>query len=365
MAKKEHIKLTIPQEKIVDANLDKVTDLTELAMLVFNDKDLHNASDEVRAVKKYIKDKRDLKNRKKTDKPLDDEKDPYFYPFTEQEEQLILEEAENNASTVQIAKLIWPGHDEYLYKPLGKFCRYILYALKKNNVDPKSVKNGGIMYEYKPPKTMLQCIRLIEEATGILLEESRLTKKESIGIEKMMRNMSSVRFTRVVNGYTDASDKELFKQEFVRQTWDKEDLTSEEVNLYILLCKNITRLETISGQQNRINLLIEGLDEDIEFSRNLSESIKSLDAAYRDCSKSIQDLTTKLQGNRAERIKNRAKENASILNLVEAWKDEKTRQEMIKLSERRAAVVSKEVDEFTAMDEFTARILGLRREDVI
>lgn len=365
MAKKEYLKLTIPQEKIVDANINNITSILELASKVFDGKILDNASDEVRAIKKYLKDKKDLKKRKKGDPPNDDEKDPYFYPFTEQEEQLILEEAENGASTVQIAKLIWPNQEDSFYKPLGKFCRHILYALKKNNVDPKSVKNGGILYEYKPPKTFLQAIRLIEEASGIIIEEEKLKRKETIAIEKMIRNMSSVRFIRVINGYSDASDKELFKQEFVRQTWDKDDLTPEEVNLYILLCKNITRLETISSQQNKIDTLIESLDEDVEFSKNLSDSIKSLDSAYKDCFKSIQDLTTKLQGNRAERVKLRNQENASILNIVEAWKDEKTRQEMIKLSERRAITVSKEVDEFTAMDDFTARILGLRREDVI
>lgn len=363
--KKKFLKLTIAQEKIVDENINKISDIMELSLLVFGRKRLNCASEEVRAVKKYLKDQRDLQKRQRGEAVNDDESDPYFYPFTEQEEKLILEEAEDGASTVQIAKKIWTGQDDEFYRPLGKHCRYVLYCLKKNNVDPKTVKNGGVLYEYKPPKTMIQALRLVEEATGIVVLEDRMKKREAIAIEKMIRNMNSIRFVRVIDGYSDAADKELFKQEFVRQTWDKDDLTPEEVNLYILLCKNITRLETVSSQQNKIDLLIESLDEDAEFSKNLSESIKSLDSAYKDCFKSIQDLTTKLQGNRAERLKLRTKENATILNIVEAWKDEKTRAEMIKLSERRANTVSQEVDEFTAMDEFSARILGLRRDDVI
>ena len=59
------------------------------------------------------------------------------------------------------------------------------------------------------------------------------------------------------------------------------------------------------------------------------------------------------------------KESASILNLVELWKDEESRHKMIKIAELRKKNVSKEIERLTSMEEIKSRIMGISEEEVL
>jgi hypothetical protein len=58
-------------------------------------------------------------------------------------------------------------------------------------------------------------------------------------------------------------------------------------------------------------------------------------------------------------------ESASILNLVELWKDEESRHKMIKIAELRKKNVSKEIERLTSMEEIKSRIMGISEEEVL
>ena len=64
-------------------------------------------------------------------------------------------------------------------------------------------------------------------------------------------------------------------------------------------------------------------------------------------------------------LKKQIKENASVLTLVEMWREEETRHKMIKLAELRKKVVKEEIDNLSSMDEMKARILGLSEEEAL
>ena len=68
---------------------------------------------------------------------------------------------------------------------------------------------------------------------------------------------------------------------------------------------------------------------------------------------------------RHERLSKQIKENASILNLVQLWKDEESREKLIKLAELRKNVLKEEVENLSSMDEVKSRILGLSEEEVL
>ena len=63
------------------------------------------------------------------------------------------------------------------------------------------------------------------------------------------------------------------------------------------------------------------------------------------------------------RLSKQIKENASILNLVEMWKEEETRIKMINMAEKRKTLIKKEVDQLTTMDEIKCKILGLSLDE--
>jgi len=75
----------------------------------------------------------------------------------------------------------------------------------------------------------------------------------------------------------------------------------------------------------------------------------------------LESLKTK----RSDRLKSQIKENASVLNLVQVWKEEESREKLIKLANLRKKQVNKEIDHLSAMDEIKCKIMGLSRGETL
>ena len=58
-------------------------------------------------------------------------------------------------------------------------------------------------------------------------------------------------------------------------------------------------------------------------------------------------------------------ESASILNLVELWKDEESRTKMIKIAEIRKKNISAEIERLSSMEDIKSRIMGISEEEVL
>ena len=68
---------------------------------------------------------------------------------------------------------------------------------------------------------------------------------------------------------------------------------------------------------------------------------------------------------RSDRLSKRISSNASILNLVEAWKDEESRKQMIELANMQKQNLEGEVEKLADMDELKCRILGLSKDEAL
>jgi hypothetical protein len=97
----------------------------------------------------------------------------------------------------------------------------------------------------------------------------------------------------------------------------------------------------------------------------LIEAVTSARTEYNQCVTRQQKLLNDLKVKRSERLSNLVKENASILNLVQMWKDEDTRKEMIKMADMRREILKGEVGRLSSMDDVKARIFGLTEEEVL
>jgi len=98
---------------------------------------------------------------------------------------------------------------------------------------------------------------------------------------------------------------------------------------------------------------------------SLVESIGTCTSEYNQCVNRQQKLLNDLKEKRSARLSKQIKEHASILNLVEMWKDEESRKKMIHLAELRKKAIKQEVNRLTDMDEIKARIMGLSEEEAI
>ena len=168
-----------------------------------------------------------------------------------------------------------------------------------------------------------------------------------------------------MNNYLDVSDRELFEEEFVRLTWDKPDLSADEINLYLNVCKEIINLEVVSKHLNKLNDMFDIADDQTEMSVRLAEIIKAKSSEYHQCEGRIENLTKKLQGDRGERMKNKKRDNASILSIVQMFQEKEERDNMVRIAEMQKLTVKKEAERLEGMAEWKARILGISQDDVI
>ena len=178
-------------------------------------------------------------------------------------------------------------------------------------------------------------------------------------------NLSNSRFLKIINNYLNETDRVLFEHEFIRLTWDKPDLTADEINLYLNACKEVINLEVISSHLNKLNDMFDIADDQTEMSVRLAEIIKAKSQEYHQCETRIENLTKKLQGDRAERMKKSQKENASFLSIVQLFQEEEERKNMIRIAEMQKLAVKEECERLEGMAEWKARILGISPEDVI
>lgn len=75
-------------------------------------------------------------------------------------------------------------------------------------------------------------------------------------------------------------------------------------------------------------------------------------------------LLAELTESRSIRLKNRLDQNASILNLVEAFQKEQTRKELLEIAEMEKKADIEETNKLANMDQVVALIAGMSIKDL-
>ena len=278
------------------------------------------------------------------------------------QKKLIQEYAKDRLSSLQIAQLIFQDRD---VKNLSMEQRVVADFLKTNSPDyikPKEEQEE--IFEYDPPKSPTKVIKKINEYAQQNLEESKLRRMEKDFVEMTRKYVSSPRFIQLMNTYQ-KQDSELFEAEFIRAVWNKPDLTMDEINLYINVCVDYINLKTIQRNMRKLNEMFDECEDQTEMSVKLAEILKAKSAEYHQCEQRQESLIKKLNGDRSARMKNQEDKYASVLNLVQSFQEQEERERMIEIAEKQKLLVNEELDRLETMDSWKARVLGLRREDVL
>ena len=344
------------QKQKVQEAFGKNPDLNEIVKHVFDNPQLDGRSKEGREVRKYMVAAGMKFNTARREKKED-------IVFSPQQKQFIIDQANTGLSSLAIAELLFPKQE---IKPLSMEQRAVFALMREINPDYNpSQDTDAVLSSYVAPKAAGRVVKKINDATGNVFEEDKINRQHRICVEKLTINLNNSRFVKIMNNYTLKDDRELFEQEFIRLTWDKPDLTSDEINLYMNVCKEIINLEVISKHLNKLNDMFDIANDQEEMSVRLAEIIKAKSSEYHQCETRIENLTKKLQGDRSSRMQSKQKENASLLALVQFFQDEDERKNMVKIAEMQKALVSEEANRLEGMDEWKARILGISKYDVI
>jgi hypothetical protein len=333
--------------------------LAELVKLAFNRDDLDGRSKEGKAVKQFLAS-RQIKPRKSHEYEAKG-----LLELNEEQKEYI----SNNCHTMtglEMAKVLFKN---YTLTNLSQETRSILEYMKNipTNIKFNNTENENIATdEYRPPRSEERMIAKINKYILDGIDKNKLTHKTKKEINSIIGYMNTFRFSHQINLYDDERDRELFESSFVRYTYDKSDLSQEEVDQYIVLSTEVVISsniqQTINVLQNQIDMAIQ---EDGKIPMALVEASNTARKEYNDCVNRQQKLLNDLKVKRSERLSKQVKETASIINLVQMWKEEESRQKLIKMAEMRKQVIEKEIDRLSSMDEIKCKILGISKYEIL
>ena len=197
--------------------------------------------------------------------------------------------------------------------------------------------------------------------------KDKLTNIQKKEIHAALGYIGTYRFIHQVNRYGVQGDRDLFESTFIRYIYDKPDLAQEEVDQFILLSAEVVIASNIQDRVERLNRLLDDVSDDTDGRRISMALVESINTAQTEYNQSVtrqQKLLNDLKEKRSDKLKKQISENASILNLVEMWKEEESRNKMIKLAMLRKEAVREEQKKLGTMDEVKAKILGLTEEEL-
>ena len=197
----------------------------------------------------------------------------------------------------------------------------------------------------------------------------KLSIQDEKSLRAILRYMQVPRFAYQVNQYDRKVDREIFESTFIRYTYDKSDLIQEEIDRYISLCAEIVTTSQIDRNiqkiERYINDSIDGTDEQKRVSMSMIENINGLRERLTKSQDMQKKLYGELTGSRVKRMDSKLNANASMLNLVEAWQNEKTRVEMIEIAKLQKLAEEEDINKMTDMESICALIMGISKEEVL
>jgi len=284
--------------------------------------------------------------------------------LSEENKQFIL----NNAKTMKALEIARVIFDNPTLSNLNNETRIVAKFISDNILPQDVYKEEDIPEEdYVSPRTLDKAMNKVNKYIyDINLKRETLNSRQKKDLECLLKYINTYRFLHQINSYESNIDRDLFESSFIRYTYDKNDLTEEEVDQYIILSSEVVIASNIQRRVEKLQRILEdATDNDVRVSMALVESINTAQSEYNQCVGRQQKLVNDLKTKRSDRLGNQIKQNASIINLIQAWKEEESRQKMIKLAELRKKTLEDETVKMEEMDQLKCRILGISREEIL
>jgi len=351
------------QEKILSLWNSRSNDppaLLELIKIAFPDKNVDGRSKEGRAVKEF------LASRKIKARPAHEYKAKTKIELTDDQKKFIEDHAYSMVA-VEIAKVLFKNEElTNLHQETRTVADHIESLSITTAMSPAQNDNQAPL-EYKPPTTFNLSLSRINKYVPGGFNKQVLSAKDKKCVESLLKYLSTYRFTHQISTYGSQTDRDLFESSYIRYTFDKFNLAQEEVDQYLVLSAEVVIASNIQRRVEHLQNLLDDVAEDTEgrrISMALVESISTAQTEYNQCINRQTKLLGDLKEKRSDKLKKEIKENASILNLVQLWKEEDTRQKMVELAKLRRQSVKEEVSNLQGMDEMKSKILGLSEDEI-
>lgn len=364
------MELTIEQQNRAREILQKNPDatLTEITAYAFGDTSVDSRSKEGRALKKFLLDNNiEYKNRSVFQRDR--------VSLTEEQEEFIRNNYKNQ-HYLDMAKILFKNngitHLSLEAREVNKLVETLqkddpVYLEMKSDV-PEEDRKSHPLGEYFAPRRLDQTLYRINRYLNLGWENGKLKAVQLKQAEMLQRYLNTFSFCYQINTYRREDDRKLFEDAFIRYTYDKDDLSQEELDQFITLCTEVVTASSILQQVEDLRQLLRQASEEDEgrnIKMTLNEAISSLQTEYNQCRTRQNKLYKSLVDDRSKKIQERKQENASILNLVQAWKDEERRKGIIHLAEAQKQNLEGEARRLSSMDELKAVIRGVDIDEMV
>ena len=220
--------------------------------------------------------------------------------------------------------------------------------------------------KYNPPKTHEQALARINRYVYEGFDKEKLTQKQQTCLTAIIKYTHVHQYLYTIRQFSTSEEQELFESSFIRFCYDKSDLTEEEINLYINWCVDIINCARI---QKELDMLISTRDDIVAETQKMPMAIvESIGACRDDLDKNLKrqkSTADSLQGKRVERISKKNKESASLVQLVDMWKNEEKRKQFIAVAEVRKKRLGEEIDRLSSMEDIRFQLWGVSKEELL
>lgn len=352
MAKRE---LTDDQKKQILAEFKEHPHVEYLTQMAFGDKKIDGRSWQGILVKKFLVEHN---LRYKTTKF---EKREPVRELTDDDKQYIISAIQNGDNIVDVARIVYKDDN---IKRLSAEWRRVQAYCEVAGVSSINEEDEVALGVYQAPRELARLVNIVNGALGTKIEAEKVSGKYKAYFDKLRVNLDNSKLKRILNAYESKKDRDLFVDEFVRLTFEKPDLTPDELNLYMQIVRDGISLEVLEGKINKMNQMFMDIEEASELNQRFSENLKACVDEKNQVTKRIADTTKKLQGDRGERLKNQGKDETSFIAVVQLAQEEEGRKNMLRLAELQKATVTEEANRLENMDSWMCRIMGVTKDDV-
>lgn len=221
---------------------------------------------------------------------------------------------------------------------------------------------------YVPPKTIDEAITRVNSYMNFAIDKTKVTNTQRKCLSMLIGYLHTYRLLAQMSNYISERDKSLAEDAFIRATYDKPDLAQEEIDQYIEYANQVVNGFKVQRRSEQLSQQLEDIttsnDESLKISMSLVEAIGKASTEYHQCLARQQKLLDDLKQKRSTRISKQVQETASILNLVQLWREEESRTELLAHAKKEQEAVSNEVDRLSSLSDIKARILGLTKNEI-
>lgn len=353
------INLTEEQKQLALKTFNEKPDLIHITRVVFNDETIDGRDRRGRAIREFLlsqgKEYQTTKSGAKKAVDL----------VESQKEFLMSDQISGDMPMIQIARLVF---NDPSIKPLSAQHVAVQEFIKKFRSDILDENDIVASENWNPPKSLSTVILRINKwvKTNYPTDETKLPSKIKRNAEKLMTYLSSYKIENTINCFLRRSDRDLFESEFVRYTWDKPDLTNEELNLYMMVCSNHIRAKHIQKRLDKFNEMLLGQEgADVSVSMAAGNYLKGMSEELNACESRIDKMLSKLNVDRSKRLEKIHGASFNLISLVEAFQNKDERDRIVRLADMQLQTIEKEAQFLESLEEHKARIFGISVEELL